>query len=96
MRSLDELARLLRSSRYGHRTLADGSGVLLDLTAMRVLSLNRSGMLVFDSILAGVEHRADLVDRLTRTFEVDEPTAAADLERLLDRLDNLVDSESPA
>ncbi len=92
MRALPELARLLRSSRYSHQELADGSGVVLDLTGMRVWSLNRTGMAVFGSIVAGVDRREDLIDRLTAAFDVDAPTAAADLDRLLDQLDRLLDS----
>ena len=50
MRSIEELAALLTSSQYSHKTLADGSGVVLDMAGMRVLSLNRTGMFVVDEI----------------------------------------------
>ncbi len=90
MRLLDEVARLLHSGRYSWKTLADGTGVVLDKAGMRVLSLNRSGMSILDAIAEGVNRREELVERLTERFEVDPVTAARDLADLLDELDRLL------
>ena len=87
MTSLRVLAGLLASDRYSHKTLADGTGVLLDLESMRVLSLNRTGMFVVDQIAAGVGDVAALERRLVETFEIDAETASSDLRELLDRLE---------
>lgn len=90
MRAIGALAELLDSSRYRRKTLADGSGVVLDMTGMRVLSLNRTGMFVLDEIAGGARRSELLERRLTEAFEVDAETAAHDLTELLEDLDRLL------
>lgn len=90
MSTVERLAELLSSSRYRRQTLADGSGVVVDMEAMKVLSLNRSGMVVLDALADGVT-RIDLLERrLTETFDVDPETAARDLSELLAELDRVL------
>ena len=96
MRPLHELAELLGSERFRRQTLADGSGVMLDLDAMRVLSLNRTGMLVLDALAEGEVRVEGLERRLTETFDVDSETATRDVGRLLDEIDRLVTGSTSA
>lgn len=96
MRPIEALSALLGSARYRHKTLADGSGVVVDTADMRVLSLNRTGMFVLDQIAGGATRRALLEQRLIETFEVDRDTARRDLEELLRDLDrHLTDPSRP-
>jgi len=88
--SLAELAEVLGSERFSHKTLADGSGVLLDIEGMRVLSLNATGAFLLDEIAAGALHTQELVDRLTEAFEVDRITAAGDVEELVEDLERVL------
>lgn len=96
MRALEELAGLLGSERFRRQTLADGSGVVLDLDAMRVLSLNRSGMLVLEAVAGGELRVEQLQRRLTEAFDVDAETAAGDVGELLEEIDRLVTGSNPA
>lgn len=90
MTALDDLAPLLGSDRFRRQTLADGSGIVLDMEAMRVLSLNRTGMHVLDAVARG-ETRVEALERhLTEAFEVDAETAARDIEELLEQIETLL------
>lgn len=93
MRAIGALAELLDSSRYRRKTLADGSGVVLDVSGMRVLSLNRTGMFVLDELARGTTRLGPLERRLTEVFEVDRDTASRDLRELLEKLDRLLTPE---
>lgn len=86
MVSVPHLAERLSSDRFARKTLADGSGVLLDLEAMRVLSLNATGAFLLDQISSGAHDFAALAERLAQEFEVDKETARRDVEQLLDSL----------
>ncbi len=94
MRPIEELADLLCSDRYSHQTLADGSGVVLDMSGLRVLSLNRTGMLVLDSMASGITQIDQLTKRLTESYDVDGETATRDVEELLQELDRLLTTPS--
>ncbi len=87
MTSLPALADALASDRFSRKTLADGSGVLLDVQSMRVLSLNTTGMFVLEEIAGGAATEKLVEDRLTEAFEVDTETAGRDLRELLVRLE---------
>ncbi len=87
MSALRELAELLASDRYSRQTLSDGTGVVLDLHSMRVLSLNRTGMFVLEEIAGGAGDFDTLERRLVEVFEVDRDVADSDLRDLLAQLD---------
>jgi hypothetical protein len=86
MKSFSDLRKLLGSDRFTHRTLADGSGVLLDVEGMRVLSLDASGAFLLEQIAAGVDDPESLTTRLAESFEVDAAIAANDVRELVERL----------
>ena len=86
MNQIANIARALRSSRFTHRALADGSGVVLDLNGSRVIALNPSGMFIVSAVLDGIDSENELVTALTEEFEVDANTALADIEDLLCKL----------
>lgn len=83
--SLD--ARLVCPPEVLSRVL-DGEAVLLDLAGGRYFGANEVGSFAWERIVEGTT-LAELVARVTAEFEIDEPTAEADLRRfvvdLLDR-----------
>ncbi|HEX4562185.1 MAG TPA: PqqD family protein [Gemmatimonadales bacterium] len=62
-----------------------GEAVILHLDTKRYYRLNATGAEVWKGIEAG-EDREALARRLVREFTVEEETAAAEVDRLLDRL----------
>lgn len=87
MKPLEALAAALATNRFSFKTLADGSGVIIDTRRMRVLSLNLTGMFLLEQIAEGVVEEARLCRRLTESFEVDGETADRDLRELVGRLE---------
>ena len=62
-------ARLSAESRVVLTELNDGTGLLLHLGSKLYFTLNRSGVLVWKSIVRGGVTRANLVDLLVENFE---------------------------
>ena len=87
MSSIESLAVRLESDRYSRRTLSDGTGIVIDVEALQVMSLNRSGMFLLDAIADGTTDADRLRERLTERYEVDDATAARDIGELLDAID---------
>jgi hypothetical protein len=79
MTDLTALAATLASERYTHTSLADGTGVILDIEGMHVLTLNQTGEFLIAAVLAGAADDAELASRLVAEFEVDAPQAQADV-----------------
>ena len=90
MSRLRQLREVLASDRCTRRRLADGSGVLVDVERMRVLTLNETGMLLLEEIAAGADSAGALERRLTTDFEIDAGTARRDVEELLGELERLL------
>ncbi len=86
MRRVVELASALESERFTRQRLADGSGVLLDLERMRVLTLNETAMFLLEEIAAGATTAAALAERLAAAFEVEPAIARRDVAELVDHL----------
>ena len=72
----------MRRSDHAMARAVDDELVILDVRSGRYFSLNDVGALVWDR-LDGTATPADLVAAITAEFDVDEATAAADLEALL-------------
>jgi hypothetical protein len=79
MTDLRALAITLASERYTHTSLADGTGVILDIEGMHVLTLNQTGEFLIAAVLAGAADDTELVSRLVAEFEVEVPQAQADV-----------------
>jgi hypothetical protein len=62
-----------------------GEVLAVDLRTDLYLELNRSGAVLWELLARGAT-RAELVDRLVRTYDLHEERAAADVDRLLDEL----------
>ena len=87
MTRLEELSRLLADDEeLTQQTLADDTGVILDVDSLRVLSLNETGMFLVDCLRQGVASEAALVARLVAEFEVDPAIAAEDVRAFVDEL----------
>ncbi len=90
MSHIEELAAALASDRFGHATLADDTGVLLDTSGREVMALNDTGNLVVECLLAGARTEDDLVAALVAEFEVDTDMARSDLGPFLDELSEVL------
>jgi hypothetical protein len=66
--------------------LVDGTGVILDVDSLQVFTLNETGMFLVEAMGEGVADRGELAARLVETFEVDEVTAAADVDAFVGEL----------
>ena len=86
MRRAVDLSRLLSSDAISQTRLADHSGVILDVDSLQVFSLNDTGMCLVEALRDGVEDHDGLVERLVAQFEVDEATAAADVDAFVEEL----------
>jgi hypothetical protein len=87
LRDLPELAAALTSERFSHASLADGSGVILDIDGMLVLTLNETGEALVRALLAGAADEAELVTRLVTEFEVEASRARDDVAAFVAELD---------
>jgi hypothetical protein len=65
-------------------TLADGA-VLLNLQTKRYFSLNETGTRIWEMVQQMVDEEA-VVAALVSEYDVDEPTARAEVRRILDEL----------
>ena len=90
MNPISEIAAALASEQVLQKTLADGSGVILDLSSSRVRALNTTGIFIVDQIREGATTENQIVDLLTTEFEVDAKTARLDLEELLTDILNVL------
>ncbi len=86
MNHLERAAAALRSERLSYSSLSDGSGVILDMNGLQVLTLNPTGAVLIDAIRSGVIDETNLVRRITSEFNVDEARAQADIASFLDQL----------
>lgn len=66
--------------------LADGTGVLLHLDTKLYFTLNETGVFVWDQLEGGAADVDALVAALLEEFDVDEATARADVDVLVQQL----------
>ncbi|MFZ2959318.1 MAG: PqqD family protein [Candidatus Ozemobacteraceae bacterium] len=65
----------------GRFTMFD-SGLIIDLISGKSFSANPTGLVIFRGIIEG-KKKQELIDSLTRDFEVDEKTASRDIEEFV-------------
>ncbi len=80
------LAGLLSSERLTRTRLADGSGVILHLDELEVLTLNETGQFLVELLVEGVDTLDGLALALAGEFEVDPETARRDAAAFLGEL----------
>ena len=68
--------------------LADGTGVVLDLTTKAYFTLNPTGVAVWKALAAEPLAGDALAERLVRDFAVEGPRAVADVAALLRNLED--------
>lgn len=83
--SANTLAALLEKDTYTMTTMADGTGVLLDLHSESLLTFNATGTFMFNRIKQGDNEDA-IVAQVVTTYQVDEPTARADVATFIKQL----------
>ena len=86
MSRIADLSELLGSDQLTQSKLADETGVILDLDSLQVLTLNETGMFLVEELGAGARSRDELIARLVAEFEVDEETAADDVDAFVEQL----------
>ncbi|MBL0311131.1 MAG: PqqD family protein [Holophagaceae bacterium] len=87
MTDLDVLTATLNSDRFSHTSLADGTGVILDIEGEQVLTLNETSEFIVSALLGGVVDSTELISRLVSEFEVEAPQAEADVTAFLATLE---------
>lgn len=80
---IDSIRTALDSGRVTINALDDGSGVLLDVEGEQLLTLNRTGMFLVQSIERGSATVEDLGAGLAERYEVDVDRAVADVEHFV-------------
>ena len=83
MPDIARLTEALHDDRLTHTELADGSGVILDIERMVVLSLNRTGMFLVSQLHDGARSEEELADALCTEYGIDRPTAEAHVREFL-------------
>lgn len=83
MTDLARLAAFITSDRITRTSLADGTGVLLDVEGLHVYSLNETGNFLVERLCEGVTAEDELALAVVREFEVGEETALADTRAFL-------------
>lgn len=73
--NLDELRTKLSSHELTTMTLRDGTGVLVNLSGMEVLTFNETGMFLCQRVVAGAADVEALAAALVEDFEVDHAVA---------------------
>lgn len=86
MTDLSALANYLDQPDVSKTVLADGSGVLLDIAASQVITLNETSVFLTEAIQAGASDTEQLVQQLVDAYDVDEATAHEDVARFIDML----------
>jgi hypothetical protein len=81
-----DLSKLLASDQLTQTTLADATGVILDVDSLQVFTLNESAVVIVEALREGAATREELVERLLEVFEVDEETAARDVDEFVAEL----------
>ena len=83
---MNKLHELLSSGQLTETALNEGGGVLLDLEGQQILSMNEVGMKIVRMLRSESLTQADLVQRLTEAYGIDEETAAKDVGSFIQRL----------
>lgn len=79
-------AARLKSGSLSLTKLADGSGVLLDLAGLQVLSLNETAVFIVEAVTLGESSVDVLAARMSTEFDVAAEVALGDIEELIETL----------
>ena len=85
-----QLRQLLEQHGISPTFLADGSGVLLDVSGHQVLSLNHSASYLMEMILAGEEDMEVLQQRFATEFDLPASVAEQDIAAFLATLQDKI------
>ena len=93
---LNRLAAVLQSKNVTMTTLADGTGVVVDLAGMKLLTVNSTGMLIVRELCNGNDSLHRVAEAIATEFDVDETVAALNAVTFLEELENALRLHSPA
>jgi len=81
-----ELADYLQQPDISLTVLADGSGVILDIAASQVITLNNTGTTLAEAMRDGARELDELTRQLSEEYDVDAATADAEIQAFCDTL----------
>lgn len=84
--SIKIIRQALESERLTINPLDDGSGVVVDVEAEQLLTMNASGLAIIQAISDGLDDPAGIAERLTTRFQVDTPQACTDVNDFLEQV----------
>ncbi|GAB4177850.1 MAG: hypothetical protein Kow0020_13860 [Wenzhouxiangellaceae bacterium] len=90
--AVETIAEALASGALTVTALDDGTGVLLDMSGERLITLNDTAMCLVEGIEAGERELDALVRRLVRRFDVPTDQARADAASFVARLAEVLDA----
>lgn len=82
------LSERLGSGDISMTTLVDGSGALVDIEGMEILTFNGTGMRIVNRLRQGEATLPELVHAILSDFDVDEATATRDAVDFVRRLES--------
>ena len=89
--SIDVIRQALESERLTINPLDDGSGVVVDVEAEQLLTMNASGLAIMQAIAAGANDSVGIAERLTARFRVEGDRAQADIRVFLEQVNGALD-----
>lgn len=87
---IEAVTNALQSGRLNFTTMADSTGVLLDLHGHQVMSLNDTATAIVGALIDGASDVQSVAQRIAREFEIDPDTAAGDVDDFLRELTALL------
>ena len=88
--NFQKIRQLLSNGSLSHTTLADETGVLLDINGGKVMTLNTTGEFLLQSIVDGSETIEQLASLITQKHQIDLDTATSDSREFVSKLFELI------
>jgi len=81
-----QFVRDMQADKYSYTVLADGTAVLMDIENLQVLSLNKTGSVLVQSLRNGETNTDSLAEIIAGEFSIDRETARSDTISFLEAL----------
>ena len=87
---LKQVFEKIHKNQLSSTTLADGSGVLLNVENNQVLTFNMTGLTIFEALKSGINKHEDIVKKIVDSFEISSEQATFDLNTFIQELNKLL------
>jgi len=87
---ITQIIEKIKGNQLNSTSLADGSGVLLDVENNQVLTFNPTGLVIFEALQSGITQHEEIVQIVTDTFEITPNLATQDINLFIERLNTLL------